>query len=233
MLDAYCPHMGTHLARNNTSYVVQDGQIEGDSIRCPYHGWRFGPDGKLYAAPFYGESSMVMYRTDLFQKAGLTMPENPSWDFVIDAANKLTGTAEFKFGARPRFDGVLSARQIDFDQLAGTEAPGAARHQDLDVTLEAMQGAFVVDVVRRLVVARRQHQVEQLDAARLQQARADRAAEIRAERPDADDVEGLGVGQSHRRSPCRRRTHRPMHRPWGIRTACFKDPAGHIWEIAK
>src|SRR5438094_2524250 len=46
--------------------------------------------GKLYAAPFYGESSMVMYRTDLFQKAGLTMPEKPTWDFVIDAANKLT-----------------------------------------------------------------------------------------------------------------------------------------------
>ena len=31
--------------------------------------------GKLYAAPFYGESSMMMYRSDLFQKAGLTMPE--------------------------------------------------------------------------------------------------------------------------------------------------------------
>ncbi len=25
----------------------------------------------------------------------------------------------------------------------------------------------------------------------------------------------------------------PMDRPWGIRTACFKDPAGHVWEIAK
>lgn len=24
----------------------------------------------------------------------------------------------------------------------------------------------------------------------------------------------------------------PMDRPWGIRTACFADPAGHIWEIA-
>src|ERR1700747_1724128 len=47
-------------------------------------------DGKLYAAPFYGESSMVMYRTDLFQKAGLTMPEKPTWEFVIDAAKKLT-----------------------------------------------------------------------------------------------------------------------------------------------
>src|ERR1700731_1939262 len=30
--------------------------------------------GKLYAAPFYGESSMIMYRTDLFQQAGLTTP---------------------------------------------------------------------------------------------------------------------------------------------------------------
>ena len=39
-------------------------------------------DGKLYAAPFYGESSMVMYRKDLFEKAGLTMPEKPTWDFV-------------------------------------------------------------------------------------------------------------------------------------------------------
>ena len=31
-------------------------------------------DGKLYAAPFYGESSMVMYRKDLMEKAGLKMP---------------------------------------------------------------------------------------------------------------------------------------------------------------
>ncbi len=54
--------------------------------------------GKLYAAPFYGESSMVMYRTDLFQKAGLTMPENPSWDFVIDAANKLTDKSGGVYG---------------------------------------------------------------------------------------------------------------------------------------
>ncbi|MBK1838586.1 sugar ABC transporter substrate-binding protein [Azospirillum sp. YIM B02556] len=47
-------------------------------------------DGTLYAAPFYGESSMVMYRKDLFEKAGLTMPEAPTWAFVSDAARKLT-----------------------------------------------------------------------------------------------------------------------------------------------
>src|ERR1700744_6033098 len=46
--------------------------------------------GKLYAAPFYGESSMVMYRTDLFQKPGLSMPDKPTWAFVINAATKLT-----------------------------------------------------------------------------------------------------------------------------------------------
>ncbi|HWA50470.1 MAG TPA: sugar ABC transporter substrate-binding protein [Dongiaceae bacterium] len=48
-------------------------------------------DGKLYAAPFYGESSMVMYRKDLFEKAGLTMPDAPTWDFIADAARKITG----------------------------------------------------------------------------------------------------------------------------------------------
>jgi sorbitol/mannitol transport system substrate-binding protein len=54
--------------------------------------------GKLYAAPFYGESSMVMYRTDLFQKAGLTMPEKPTWDFIIDSAKKLTDKSAGVFG---------------------------------------------------------------------------------------------------------------------------------------
>jgi len=47
-------------------------------------------DGKLYAAPFYGESSMVIYRTDLLEKAGLTMPETPDWDFIGQAARAMT-----------------------------------------------------------------------------------------------------------------------------------------------
>ncbi len=50
-------------------------------------------DGKLYAAPFYGESSMVMYRKDLIEKAGLTMPDAPTWDFIKDAAAKMTDRA--------------------------------------------------------------------------------------------------------------------------------------------
>jgi sorbitol/mannitol transport system substrate-binding protein len=48
-----------------------------------------GEDGKLYAAPFYGESSMVFYRKDLFQAAGLTMPEKPTWDQIAQFAQTL------------------------------------------------------------------------------------------------------------------------------------------------
>ena len=47
-------------------------------------------DGTLYAAPFYGESSMIMYRTDLMAKAGLEMPAAPSWSFIAKAARHMT-----------------------------------------------------------------------------------------------------------------------------------------------
>ncbi len=46
-------------------------------------------DGTLYGAPFYGESAFTMYRTDLFEQAGLEMPEKPTWEFIKDAARKL------------------------------------------------------------------------------------------------------------------------------------------------
>lgn len=43
-------------------------------------------DGKLFAAPFYGESSMVMYRKDLVAEAGMTLPDNASWGHIRDVA---------------------------------------------------------------------------------------------------------------------------------------------------
>lgn len=46
-------------------------------------------DGKLYAAPFYGESSMLMYRADLVKEAGMEMPSNPTWDHVAQVAAKI------------------------------------------------------------------------------------------------------------------------------------------------
>jgi sorbitol/mannitol transport system substrate-binding protein len=43
-------------------------------------------DGTLYALPFYAESSMLYYRTDLFQEAGIDMPDQPTWDQVREWA---------------------------------------------------------------------------------------------------------------------------------------------------
>lgn len=48
-----------------------------------------GKDGKLYAAPFYGESSMLMYRKDLAKAAGVTIPLHPTWQQVEAAAAKM------------------------------------------------------------------------------------------------------------------------------------------------
>lgn len=47
-------------------------------------------DGNLYASPFYGESSMVMYRTDLMEAAGMAMPSAPTWADIEKAAAAMT-----------------------------------------------------------------------------------------------------------------------------------------------
>ncbi|HEY0821007.1 MAG TPA: extracellular solute-binding protein, partial [Rhizobacter sp.] len=46
-------------------------------------------NGKLYAVPFYGESSMLMYRKDLADKVGFKMPEQPTWAQVKELAGKI------------------------------------------------------------------------------------------------------------------------------------------------
>ncbi|WP_033295962.1 ABC transporter substrate-binding protein [Amycolatopsis jejuensis] len=46
-------------------------------------------ENQMYAVPFYGESSFVVYRKDLFQKAGLSMPDHPTWQQIAEYAAKL------------------------------------------------------------------------------------------------------------------------------------------------
>ena len=54
--------------------------------------------GKLYAAPFYGESSMTMYRADLVKAKGLTMPANPTWAQMSDIVAKIHDPANGVYG---------------------------------------------------------------------------------------------------------------------------------------
>ncbi|MEU2944072.1 sugar ABC transporter substrate-binding protein [Nocardiopsis alba] len=48
-------------------------------------------EGDMYSVPFYGESSFVAYREDLFEEAGVEMPENPTWDEIAALAAELDG----------------------------------------------------------------------------------------------------------------------------------------------
>ncbi|MBZ6142374.1 ABC transporter substrate-binding protein [Streptomyces olivaceus] len=73
------------------SYVAKDAAYDEQDILGPMRESLTGDDGKLYGQPFYGESSFLMYRKDLFAKAGLKMPEHPTWTQVAEFAEKLDG----------------------------------------------------------------------------------------------------------------------------------------------
>ena len=64
---------------------------EGDDIEDVLKPVREGlsHEGQLYALPFYAESSMMYYRTDLFEEAGIEVPEQPTWQQVREWAEKL------------------------------------------------------------------------------------------------------------------------------------------------
>jgi sorbitol/mannitol transport system substrate-binding protein len=49
--------------------------------------------GHMYASPFYGESSFLMYRKDLLANAGVTMPLHPTWQQVATIARKVNSSS--------------------------------------------------------------------------------------------------------------------------------------------
>lgn len=55
-------------------------------------------DEKLYAVPFYAESSFTLYRKDLFEAAGLTMPDEPTYEQIKEFATKLTDKSKEQYG---------------------------------------------------------------------------------------------------------------------------------------
>ena len=55
-------------------------------------------DGKMYGLPFYGESAMTYYRTDLFEKAGIKMPDDPTYEQIRGFADKITDKANQIYG---------------------------------------------------------------------------------------------------------------------------------------
>jgi sorbitol/mannitol transport system substrate-binding protein len=71
-----------------TTYTNNDPSYDASDI-LPSIAKALSYKNDLYAVPFYGESSMLYYRTDLFKAAGLTMPQHPTWAQVQAFAAKL------------------------------------------------------------------------------------------------------------------------------------------------
>jgi len=55
-------------------------------------------NGKLYAVPFYAESSFTFYRKDLFDQAGIKMADKPTYDQIAEYAAKLTDKSKEQYG---------------------------------------------------------------------------------------------------------------------------------------
>ncbi len=72
-------------------FIEADEEFNQEDILEPIAAGLTGEDGKVYAEPFYGESSFLMYRKDVFEQAGLTMPQKPTWQEVADLAAQVDG----------------------------------------------------------------------------------------------------------------------------------------------
>ena len=93
-----------------TQMASSDGAYKlGDIIPSIRRALSYG--GKLYASPFYGESSFLMYRKDVLQSAGLKMPAHPTWDQIAAIARKVN---------RPKMAGICLRGKPGWGELGAS-----------------------------------------------------------------------------------------------------------------
>ncbi|MFI9724438.1 ABC transporter substrate-binding protein [Streptomyces sp. NPDC052396] len=108
-------------------------------------------DGQIYAEPFYGESSFLMYRKDVFAARHLTMPARPTWQQVAGLAAKADGAEPGMRGiclrGQPGWGEVMAPLTTVVNTMGGTwfDEDWAARVDSAEFTRAA---TFYVDLVR-------------------------------------------------------------------------------------
>src|SRR3989442_1006308 len=76
---------------NLSPFIAKDSSYAPDDLIPGIRG-ALSYNSNLYAVPFYGESSMLMYRKDLLSAAGVNMPDHPTWDQVAAAAKAVNSS---------------------------------------------------------------------------------------------------------------------------------------------
>src|SRR3989440_1345399 len=77
---------------NLSPYIAKDSAYD-ESDLIPGIKGALSFESNLYAVPFYGESSMLMYRKDFLAAKGQTMPDHPTWDQVASIAKAVNSSS--------------------------------------------------------------------------------------------------------------------------------------------
>jgi sorbitol/mannitol transport system substrate-binding protein len=113
-----------HWLEPMDKYLAKDPGFDQADVLKPIAQSLSGSDGKIYGEPFYGESSFLMYRKDIFAAKGLTMPANPTWQQVADLAAKADGAAPGMKGiclrGQPGWGQVLAPLTTVVNTFGGT-----------------------------------------------------------------------------------------------------------------
>jgi sorbitol/mannitol transport system substrate-binding protein len=109
-------------------------------------------NGGMYSVPFYGESSFLMYRKDMFERAGITLVPKPTWQDVATAAKlvkeRIPNVAGICLRGKPGWGEVLAPLDTVINTFGGRWYDTQWRPQlTSPETKEAVQ--FYVDTVRQ------------------------------------------------------------------------------------
>jgi sorbitol/mannitol transport system substrate-binding protein len=105
-------------------YTKADTRFDQSDILPPMTQSLTADDGKLYGEPFYGESSFLMYRKDVLEANGVTMPQNPTWQQVADIAarvdNKQPGMRGICLRGQPGWGQIFAPLTTVVNTFGGT-----------------------------------------------------------------------------------------------------------------
>jgi sorbitol/mannitol transport system substrate-binding protein len=105
-------------------YIAKDQGFDQADIFKPMTKALSGDDGQVYGEPFYGESSFLMYRKDVLQAKGVTMPAKPTWQQVADIAaqvdNAQPGMAGICLRGQPGWGQVFAPLTTVVNTFGGT-----------------------------------------------------------------------------------------------------------------